>query len=79
MRFEEFWKILIQKISTPTEFNTLHRKKLFSASYSKGRITIRPEKTKSDRHFIKIPSKEFEKKQVHYQKMNVIYQVIILV
>ena len=49
MRFEEFWKILVQKVSEPTNFYTLHRKKLFSASYSNGRITIRPEKTKSDR------------------------------
>jgi len=79
MRFEEFWKILIQKISTPTEFNTLHRKKLFSDLIQKVELLYDQKKLIVIEHFIKIPSKEFRKKQVHYQKMNVINQVIIVV
>ena len=59
MKFDEFWDALCKKTSGGFESQTLAQKRPFIATYSSGKITVKPDyKTKEPRP---LPSKEFYK------------------
>ena len=59
MKFDEFWAALCKKTSGGFESQTLAQKRPFIATYSSGKITVKPDyKTKEPRP---LPSKEFYK------------------
>ena len=59
MKFNEFWNALCKKTSGGFEFQTLVQKRPFIATYSSGKITVKPDyKTREPRP---LPDKEFYK------------------
>ena len=49
MKFNEFWTVLCKKTSGGFEFQTLAQKCLFTATYSSGKIIVKPSTTKYER------------------------------
>ena len=49
MKFNEFWSALCKKTSGGFEFHTLARGYTFTATYSSGKIIVKPSTTKYER------------------------------
>ena len=67
MKFNEFWSALCKKTSGGFEFHTLARGYPFTATYSSGKIIVKPDKTKYERP---ISNTEFHKVWIKAAKLS---------
>ena len=59
MKFNEFWNKISKKTSGGVRFQTWHRKLPFTATYSSGKIIVKPEEIGREER--PLSSKEFQK------------------
>ena len=67
MKFNEFWSALCKKTSRGFEFHTLARGQAFTATYSSGKIIVKPDTTKYERP---LSNNEFHKVWIKAAKLS---------